>query len=583
MSSIPADSPADVTPPATPWQADLAIAGKQKATLRILSVTQVIGSFGMGASPSVGILLTEQIVHSETLAGIARTSLTLGAALLGIPLAILAMRSGRRVALSLGWLIAAIGAATLIMAAVSDSAALLVGGMLMMGAGSAVGLQTRFASTDLALPTRRGRTLSLIVWSGTLGAVIGPNLGVPGEVIAGWLHLPPLSGAFVIAVVMLVSAAVVVFVFLRPDPLLIAQSEIGDSALLNTKARRKASSFRQVIPAIWAIPHARFALVAIVVSHVSMVSLMTMTPIHMDNHGATLSFIGLTISVHVLGMLALSPLVGYASDKIGPVAVILIGQGIFVVGGIVSVLWGAYSDNVMVSLFLLGLGWSCGTVPGSILLSESVPADIRTPAQGVVDTSMNGIAALAALLSGPAFSVIGFGGLSSIAIGLSLPVFALASLLPRGRRDPASVLPSPKQRTAMPELTLDEAGALAPLDTAEAARARVAAGAVLIDTRGAGGREISGEIEGAIPVDRHNLAEEFEFASRTRHKAVLSYDTPIVVVCGSVRGSGPVAAELKERGFTNVTHVEGGFDAYTDADAAEFLELESETGLTPPA
>ena len=114
----------------------------------------------------------------------------------------------------------------------------------------------------------------------------------------------------------------------------------------------------------------------------------------------------------------------------------------------------------------------------------------------------------------------------------------------------------------MSELTIDEAGALAPLITPEDGIAKVAAGAVLIDVRGAESQARDGSLPGAIPVDRHNVDAEFSFESPSRHLEVLAFDTPIVVVCGSVRGSGPVAAELREKGFTNVSHVEGGFGAY---------------------
>lgn len=126
----------------------------------------------------------------------------------------------------------------------------------------------------------------------------------------------------------------------------------------------------------------------------------------------------------------------------------------------------------------------------------------------------------------------------------------------------------------MSELTLDEAGALAPLITPQDGIAQVAAGAVLIDVRGAVSQERDGTLPGAIPVDRNNVEAEFSFESALRHPQVVSFDTPIVVVCGSVRGSGPVAAELREQGFTNVSHVEGGFGAYVaTADGAPLPEV----------
>ncbi|GLY17764.1 hypothetical protein Kisp01_47780 [Kineosporia sp. NBRC 101677] len=105
-----------------------------------------------------------------------------------------------------------------------------------------------------------------------------------------------------------------------------------------------------------------------------------------------------------------------------------------------------------------------------------------------------------------------------------------------------------------------------PLIDAAEARRRVAEGAVLLDTRSPGGREKTGPIEGAIIVDRDNLDAEFDFGSAERHAEVASLQTPIVVICGSVNGSGPVAQNLIGRGFVNVAHVEGGAPAWHELD-----------------
>ena len=113
-------------------------------------------------------------------------------------------------------------------------------------------------------------------------------------------------------------------------------------------------------------------------------------------------------------------------------------------------------------------------------------------------------------------------------------------------------------------LTIEQAGALAPLVTQEQAVARVDAGAVLIDVRGAAGRAKAGVLSGATVVAKDEVTERFGLDSPDRAPEVESADTPIVV-CGSVRGSGPVAAELIGRGFTDVVHVEGGFPAWKDA------------------
>jgi MFS family permease len=424
----PAEEPATSsrTAIASEWQQQPSIMAAQRRSVRLLIIGQVLGSFGMGAAPSVGVLLAEEVTNSETMAGLARTSMTLGAALAGIPLALLAARGGRRVSLSVGWFVAAFGAVVLIGASMTTSAALMIAGMLLFGCGTAVSLQSRFAATDLVLPALRGRTLSFVVWSGTLGTVLGPNLGPPGEWVSRQLGLPPLAGAFVISIVVMIIAGLVILLLLRPDPLLTAaRYEV------HTDSRGRRRSVREVFTILWSIRSARFALLVVIGAHLSMVSLMTMTPVQMSHHGSSLTVVGITISIHVLGMFALSPLVGYASDRIGPIRVIMLGQLIFLGSTVTAIISAGAAGWTMISLFLLGLGWSCGTVPGSILLSESVPAEIRPSSQGMVDTAMNGFAALAALISGPIFAGVGFGGLSLMAVVVSVPLLAYAIRMDR--------------------------------------------------------------------------------------------------------------------------------------------------------
>ena len=156
----------------------------RRRTRTTLLVGQVLGSLGIGAAPSVGVLLAASVAHSETWAGVARAGTTVGAALLALPLAALAARHGRGRALALGWWLAAAGAGLLVLAAVRGSVPLLVLGMLGMGGGAAAQLQARFAATDLAEPAHRARSLALVVWVGTFGAVLGPNLGAPGQALA---------------------------------------------------------------------------------------------------------------------------------------------------------------------------------------------------------------------------------------------------------------------------------------------------------------------------------------------------------------------------------------------------------------
>jgi MFS family permease len=425
----------------------------RRRTLTTLLLAQVLGTLGIGAAPSVGVLLAEQVTASETWAGIARSSTTVGAALAAFPLGALAARWGRAGSLTLAWAIAAVGTALLVAAAQAGSTVLLVLGMLGTGAGAAAGLQSRFAATDLAEPAHRARSLALVVWIGTLGAVVGPNLGVPGEWVEARFGLAPLAGAFAIGAALLAVTAAVVALGLRPDPLLLAQRHAASEARPSDGRPGEASpgdigpggprprsatvpgraGFAAALREVRASREGTFALTALVLAHVAMVSVMTMTPVHLDHLGQGIGVVGLTISLHVLGMFALAPVVGAAADRFGQVPTVLAGQVVLVLAAALNLLGAASTTGVAGGLFLLGLGWSVVTVPASALLSQSVPAPSRPLVQGTGDALMNAAAALGAIVSGPLLAVAGFPGLAVVSGLCVVPVLALAASARRGR------------------------------------------------------------------------------------------------------------------------------------------------------
>ena len=250
---------------------------------------------------------------------------------------------------------AAFGATFATGAAALGSFPLLLVALALAGASSATNLQARFAATDLAQPTHRARDLSVVVWSTTAGAVLGPNLIEPGEAIGSLIGLPTLTGPFVFTVAAQLAAMAVYFLGLRPDPLLTA---IGHGPAPTGIPPRKGLATLRVNSL------ARYSVVAVALSHATMVAMMSMTPVHLYGHGATLAIVGFTISLHIAGMYALSPVFGALADRFGRLQVILTGQGLLFASLVVAWL-GSESDALVgLSLILLGLGWSAATIAG---------------------------------------------------------------------------------------------------------------------------------------------------------------------------------------------------------------------------
>lgn len=408
------------------------VAVVQRRTRGVLMAGQVLAGLGMGATLSIGAILAADISGSPAFSGMAATAVTLGAALTAIPLARLARRAGRAPALATGALTAAVGAVIATLAAGLQSFPLLLLGILLIGSGTAVNLQSRFAAVDLAAPSTRGRDLSLVVWATTVGAVSGPNLIGPGETLGAYLGMPELTGPFLFTVVAQSLAAALYLVALRPDPLALAAAWRAEQARV---ARAEEERTGVAAPTVAAMvddrPGIRLAMLSIALSHATMVAVMAMTPVHLTAHGASLVIVGFTISLHIAGMYALSPVFGILADRVGRRATVLMGQGMLA-ASLLMTGFGAESEGwVVAGLIFLGLGWSASTVAGSALLTESATPDRRTVVQGRSDLVMSGTGALGGALAGVVLALLGYSGLSFVAMALVATVVVALAVTPR--------------------------------------------------------------------------------------------------------------------------------------------------------
>jgi MFS family permease len=405
------------------------VARVQRRTVGVLSVAQVLGGVAFGATIALGAVLAADISGDETFSGLAAAAVTFGTALIAIPLARLARRRGRRMSLATGMAIALAGVILVVFAVSVRSFPLLLAAFLLIGGGQAANLQSRFAAADLATDASRGRDLSIVVWATTIGAVLGPNLTGPGELVGDAIGMPPLTGPYVFTIIGQLLAIVLYFTALRPDPLLLAQRVVSDAAAASTGAPAIAKPDQPRV--------ARYTIFAIAASHGVMVAIMAMTPVHLLHQGATLSIIGLTISLHIAGMYALSPVFGILADRLGRIQTILLGQAILI-AALVTASFGQDSPvAVTIGLILLGLGWSATTVAGSALLTEASSETQRTRRQGLSDFTMSIVAATGAILAGVILGWIGYGGLSLL---VGIAVVAVIALAPLGRRP--TVLPA---------------------------------------------------------------------------------------------------------------------------------------------
>ncbi|MBK6762056.1 MAG: MFS transporter [Micrococcales bacterium] len=393
----------------------------QRRTLGTLSVTQMLSGIAVAGSLPAAALIAASL-GGEGAAGLAQTAGVVGAALLALPLAQLALSHGRRVSLSTGYAIGALGAVVAVIGGAARVLPVVLLGCLLLGVSTAAGYQGRYAATDLADEDHRGRALSIVVWAGTIGAVLGPNLLQFSGSLAMRVGLPQLTGPFIVAAAVLAAASAVLFWRLRPDPYLLAHSIAAerDGDLEKSRLRDGIAHLRRHRRAVLGI-------VAVAIGHVVMIMVMVMTPVHMAHVDVSLQLIGLVISVHVLGMFALSPLVGWAVDRFGRIQVIVVGCVILLVSTVVSGL--APADDVVtlgIGLFLLGLGWSCTLIAGSTLLTDDAEPTERPSVQGLSDLVMNVAGAVGGAVAGLIVVEFSYGALCAAA---AVPVVVLLGLV----------------------------------------------------------------------------------------------------------------------------------------------------------
>ena len=390
--------------------------------------TNTVGYAGFIAVAAVVALLSSDLLATHQWAGLPGAVGTLGTATAAIVLAGRSKRLGRRIGIRLGYTVGVGGALLAFVAGQIGAFWVLVLAMGLFGIGHAANLQNRFAAADLARDDERARAISIVVWVETLGAVLGPAAALWANRVGVDFGLEEWAAPFLLGVIGFAAAGLMIHLFLRPDPLELAGGVDPNSSRPNP-LRDMDHSWR----VIWPNHQARLAIGALAVSQMAMVAVMTMTPLHMKDHGhAELSTI--VIAVHVLGMFGLSPLIGKWADDYGRVRALRVGAVILGLGTVSAVAAGYVPVLMFVGLFLLGLGWSFAMIAGSALLTESVPSEERVGAQGLSDVMMSGLGAAAAFGSGFVKVAVGFHWLANFATIAAVVVFVAALAVSRDQR-----------------------------------------------------------------------------------------------------------------------------------------------------
>jgi MFS family permease len=366
-----------------------------KRTLFVVSISQIFGGAGLAAGVTVGALLAQQMLGTDALAGVPSALLTFGSAGAALFVGRLSQRYGRRTGLTAGFVIGGLGAIGVILAAIINSVFLLFTSLLVYGAGSATNLQARYAGTDLANKKQRATAISTTMVFTTFGAVSGPNLvNVMGN-FALSIGVPSLAGPFILGAAAYILAGLVLFILLRPDPLVIARTIEATNQERSDKGNLATSEHTE---------NKRGIIVGatiMVLTQIVMVAIMTMTPVHMMHHGHSLGAVGLVIGFHIGAMYLPSLVTGVLVDKLGRTAMAIASGTTLLLAGLIAAF--APGDSMVllvISLSLLGLGWNFGLISGTALIVDSTKTSTRAKTQGTVDVLIALSGAAGGALSG---------------------------------------------------------------------------------------------------------------------------------------------------------------------------------------
>ncbi|HUF06801.1 MAG TPA: MFS transporter, partial [Candidatus Binatia bacterium] len=371
-----------------------------------LFAISALGSTGYIAAITVGTLVAAEIQGDATLGGVPTAAATLGTATAAGFLSGLMLRVGRRAGIIGGLLVGLVGAIGAVGAVLAESILLLLVASALTGFANGVANLGRYVAGDLVPPGRRASAIGMVVWGATIGAVSGPNLVAPAGAVARSLGLPELAGAYLLTVGFIGLAVLLAFALLRPEPYALADPSALVVRDVGTRAPSALALLRRPVVFV--------ALVTLVAGQVVMVLIMTMTPIHLTDHGHGLPTVGLVLSAHTFGMFALSPISGRLTDRFGSPRIIATGMATLAAAALMAAL--APPDGgflLTLALFLLGYGWNLGFVAGSAMLTRGLALGERTRVQGIADGMIWSSAAVASLASGVVVA-----GASYTALGL---------------------------------------------------------------------------------------------------------------------------------------------------------------------
>jgi len=393
----------------------------------------------MGAQITAFTLMSiigAELGGSDAAAGIPSTVSMIGRAVAGYPIGWLMDRWGRRAGLTVGYTLGVLSGIICVFAIGRSSLIGFCLGVAFSGMARGTSEQSRYIAAEAEVPDQRAKAIGFIVAGGTIAAIAGPLLVDPASNLVTHFGLSLFTGPYLASAVLSLLCVLLIFFFLRPDPLQVGRAieaayQLGENRNVTPGHGR---TFRQVL----AEPSVCLAMAALMIGQFVMTFLMVIMPVHMHHHQHTTGAISWVIALHSVGMYAVSPLTSRMIDRLGRTNVILIGSLTLGVSALVTPIAPTFVP-IAVAMFLVGVGWNFAFIAGSSLLSDALTQNERGRIQGASETIVAIAGGAGSLSSGLIFSAAGVAGLSAIGLIFSFVLLAATLLWGRPTAVPAAV------------------------------------------------------------------------------------------------------------------------------------------------
>ncbi|AXT29490.1 MFS transporter [Pseudoalteromonas tunicata] len=313
-----------------------------------------------------------------------------GLLLATIPASLLMAKTGRRIGFTIGNSIGILGALLGWYALELSHFVLFCFATGLIGVGIGFATLYRFAAIE-ACPEKPSQAISMIMASGVIAAVIGPNLAI-------WIdhYFTSINySATFLALAALYCLAIILLQFVR-----------FQSVTLTTTAA-PARKLSQIIKQSQFI----IAVFVAMVSYTLMNLLMTATPLAMHRHGFDLAQSALVIEWHVLGMFLPSFFTGKLIEKIGQLNTMVFGTLLMVACVTINLL-GISHIHFLAALFLLGVGWNFMFISATQMVTQSYQPAEKAKSQATNEFLVFSMVTISALGAGWLEAKIGWRSLN---------------------------------------------------------------------------------------------------------------------------------------------------------------------------